>query len=198
MSATGGGSSLRRVGFPSANQLARDSVCPGVHVLPVSVVAVAAAESPEEEMPGQVPMGPVDHTREVPMVVSSSGSTYARDLSRLVVHAPHNPRNSRAKEAARITHRADAEEPVWPDRESSGVAPNERRCVGKPGHVVDRAPEHDRVIAVDRLNLADGPDVHFEAGASQPFADLCRDAFRGAVRTGVPHEDAACVGTSDH
>jgi hypothetical protein len=81
-------------------QLFCDSVCPGVDVVPVAVVAVGTTECFEEHASGKVVMGWFDRTREASVLARPNRLTVTCDPLGFFTHAPHGSRDSCAEEAA--------------------------------------------------------------------------------------------------
>ena len=105
---------------------------PRVDVGPVSVVAEGATEGSEEEVPRPSPVRALDRAHEAPMVPGLRRSPVLGDAPGLAAHPPHQARDPRPEEAARVADRADAEQPDREFGELRGAAPHESVAGGEP------------------------------------------------------------------
>jgi hypothetical protein len=71
------GASFRFIG---RLQLSCDAIRPGVDVLPVAMVAICAAECPEEEVPKDVPMASFDGAGKVAVISRSNSPPEVSEL----------------------------------------------------------------------------------------------------------------------
>jgi hypothetical protein len=127
---------------------------PVLDVGPVTVIAVAAARRAEEDPPDSVPMPLLDHACEEPV-----GSAECCNVGRYLPGTTRQPRPPGPEKARRLPHGTNAEEPHWPPR----LAAERRQQRGRgrqPSTVVNRAPDHRRVVSTVVLDIVGGAQIN--------------------------------------